>query len=47
MCAVSDANGASFADYDNDGDADLLLVRDGIDLLFRNDGTGRFTDVSD
>ena len=43
---VTDANGASFADYDNDGDPDLLLVRDGSDLLFANDGTGHFTDVS-
>ncbi len=45
--SVSGANGASFADYDNDGDADLVLVGDGPDVLLRNDGRGRFTDVSD
>lgn len=37
--------GGAAADYDNDGDADLLLICLGQDLLLRNDG-GRFTDVS-
>jgi hypothetical protein len=39
--------GASFADTDNDGDADLYVttVRAG-NLLFENDGRGRFTDIS-
>ena len=41
------ANGAAFADYDNDGDADLMIVSDGPDALFRNDGTGNFEDVSE
>jgi len=38
---------ASFADLDNDGDADLYVttVRKG-NLLFENDGRGRFTDIS-
>jgi len=38
---------ASFADVDNDGDADLFVttVRGG-NVLFLNDGKGRFTDVS-
>ena len=38
---------ASFADTDNDGNADLFVstVRGG-NLLFENDGTGKFTDIS-
>ncbi len=38
---------ASFADTDNDGDPDLMVttVRDG-NVLFENDGTGRFKDIS-
>ncbi|MDX1383036.1 MAG: CRTAC1 family protein [Thermoanaerobaculia bacterium] len=38
---------ASFADIDNDGDADLYVttVRMG-NLLLENDGTGRFADIS-
>lgn len=38
--------GAIFADYDNDGDADLYVVNDGPNRLFRNDGDGHFTDVA-
>ena len=39
--------GGSFADWDNDGDPDLFVttVRQG-NMLFRNDGKGRFTDIS-
>jgi hypothetical protein len=39
---------ASFADIDNDGDADLFVtsVREG-NKLFENDGNGRFTDITD
>ncbi|MGH9367688.1 MAG: CRTAC1 family protein, partial [Thermoanaerobaculia bacterium] len=38
---------ASFADTDNDGDADLYVttVREG-NVLFENDGKGRFRDIS-
>jgi len=38
----------SFADYDDDGDPDLYVttVKQG-NHLFRNDGKGRFTDVTD
>ena len=43
---MEDANNVSFADYDNDGDADVMIVRDGTDLLLANDGRGRFADVS-
>jgi hypothetical protein len=37
--------GALFADWDEDGDPDLYVTRDGENLLFRNDGEG-FTDVT-
>jgi hypothetical protein len=37
---------AVWGDYDNDGDADLYLVRWGRDSLYRNDG-GVFTEVSE
>ena len=39
---------ASFADTDNDGDADLFVttVRGG-NVLFENDGRGRFTDITE
>jgi len=41
------AVGASFADIDNDGDADLFVttVRHG-NRLFENDGAGRFRDIT-
>ena len=52
--------GTAFLDYDNDGDADLLLINgsswpDRIDAaepetsisLYANDGSGKFTDVSE
>ena len=39
---------SSFFDYDNDDDLDLLVVSDfaGVDL-YQNDGSGKFTDVTD
>ena len=45
--AVDEANSVSAADFDGDGDDDLLLVGDGSDTLFANDGSGHFTDVSE
>jgi hypothetical protein len=39
------AYGAAVADYDDDGDEDLLVTRLGSSVLLRNDG-GRFSDVS-
>ena len=43
------AMGSIFFDYDKDGDADLYLTHDANQayILLQNDGTGRFTDVSE
>lgn len=40
--------GVDFGDYDNDGDLDLIVTHfsEDYDTLYRNDGQGRFTDVS-
>ncbi|HSR66776.1 MAG TPA: CRTAC1 family protein [Acidobacteriota bacterium] len=39
--------GASWTDYDNDGDADLLVANDSCpNFLFRNEGGGRFQEVA-
>ncbi|MBO0857646.1 MAG: VCBS repeat-containing protein [Chloracidobacterium sp.] len=39
--------GAAVADYDNDGDADLFVAGVNRNILFRNDGKGRFEDVTE
>jgi len=38
---------ASAADYDNDGDLDLYVANYGACALFRNNGDGTFTDVTE
>ncbi len=44
-----DSEDVAFADFDGDGDLDLVLVSedDRKDELYLNDGSGRFTDVSE
>jgi enediyne biosynthesis protein E4 len=39
--------GASWGDFDNDGYPDLFLTHAGYDQLFRNNGDGTFTDITD
>jgi tetratricopeptide (TPR) repeat protein len=39
--------GVAFADYDNDGDADIFVTNWGRDRLWRNEGGKRFTDVTE
>ena len=39
--------GCAFADYDNDGDADLYLTNYGANVMYRNEGDGRYRDVTD
>jgi len=42
--------GASFVDYDNDGNLDLYCANYGVgakNILYRNNGNGTFTDVTD
>lgn len=52
-CAQYVSWGQNLLDFDNDGDLDLFVVNGGLhhlvgwkDLLLRNDGSGRFDDVS-
>lgn len=37
--------GANAADYNNDGFTDILITNIGVDLLYRNNGDGTFTEV--
>ena len=38
--------GVAAGDYDNDGDIDLYVTNVGPNVLYRNDGSGRFDDVT-
>ena len=48
--AANDCNGATFADFDNDGDLDLFIPPKDIGVrklkIYKNDGNGYFTDIS-
>ncbi len=48
--AANDINGATFADFDNDGDLDAFIVPKDITVrklkIYENDGSGYFTNVS-
>lgn len=39
--------GAAAADYDDDGDVDLLVTNFGANVLYRNNGDGTFSDVTE
>ncbi|HYS04786.1 MAG TPA: CRTAC1 family protein [Candidatus Dormibacteraeota bacterium] len=39
-------NGCTVGDYDNDGDEDLYVTNFGPSILYRNNGDGTFTDVT-
>ncbi|MCZ6544069.1 MAG: CRTAC1 family protein [Planctomycetota bacterium] len=39
--------GVAIADFDNDGDTDLYVTNFGPNTLYRNNGDGTFTDISD
>ncbi len=51
QAGVGDRNGfgmgASFADYDNDGDIDLYVTNYGTNRLFRNRGDGIFEEIAE
>ena len=49
VAGVDDAGygmGCAAADYDNDADLDLYLSNYGANVLYRNEGSGKFTDVT-
>lgn len=43
----SGSNGPSVADFDNDGDLDLFVAGYGNNFLYRADGPGKFTEISE
>jgi enediyne biosynthesis protein E4 len=46
IAGIGAGMGCALGDLDNDGDLDLYVTAYGADHLFRNDGGGRFTDVT-
>jgi Flp pilus assembly protein TadD len=47
LAVLDDTSQSLFADVDNDGDQDLILVTSGGPVVFQNDGRGRFAAVPD
>ena len=45
--AAGYGNGCTAGDYDNDGDEDLYVTNFGPSVLYRNNGDGTFTDVTE
>ncbi len=43
---ASASRGCSWGDYDNDGDLDVFVVKNGRSRLYRNDGNGAFTRIT-
>jgi hypothetical protein len=41
-----DCRACAWGDYDNDGDLDLYVSKDGPNKLYKNGGSGKFTDVT-
>ena len=39
--------GVALGDIDNDGDLDVFVTNRGRDTLYRNEGHGTFTDITD
>jgi hypothetical protein len=44
--STSGSNGPSVADFDRDGDLDLFVAGYGPNFLYRNEGSGRFTEIA-
>ena len=44
--AAGRERGLAIGDWDGDGDLDLYLVSEGANRFFRNEGTGRFADIT-
>ncbi|MCR4317342.1 MAG: FG-GAP-like repeat-containing protein [Planctomycetes bacterium] len=44
--SLLDTRGASWADYDLDGDIDLMVTTSAADLLYQNNGNSTFTEVA-
>jgi hypothetical protein len=42
---IRDTRHAAWGDYDNDGDADLYIVNEQNNVLFKNEGTGSFEEI--